>query len=179
MADFNRVFLIGRLTHDPELRYTTGGAAVTDLRMATSRQYQGRDGTPQKETLYIDVEVWNRQAENCCQFLKKGRQIHVEGYLKMESWEDKQTGQSRNKIKVSAMNVQFLDRREDSPGSHGGEDDSTAGTPRRPMTDTRGPAANGPGRGAAYGSSSNPARRPPSPQSESDIDPEADEDIPF
>ena len=86
MANLNKVFLIGRLTFDPELRYTATGIAVTDLRLATSRSYTGKDGERKEETLYIDVAVWNRQAETCCQYLKKGRQIHVEGHLKSESW---------------------------------------------------------------------------------------------
>src|SRR5437763_1951991 len=110
MADLNKVFLIGRLTHDPELRYTPGGAAVSDLRVATSRSWTGKDGERKEDTLYIDVTVWNRQAENCCQYLKKGRQVHVEGYLRSESW-DAPDGSKRSKVKVEADRVQFLDRR--------------------------------------------------------------------
>ncbi len=115
MADLNKVYLIGRLTQDPELRYTTGGAAVTDLRLATSRFWNSKDGERKEETLFIDVTVWNRQAENCCQYLRKGRQVHVEGYLKSESWET-QTGEKRSKIKVESERVQFLDRRDDQGG---------------------------------------------------------------
>ena len=72
MADLNKVFLMGRLTFDPELRRTPMGTAVAELRLATSRTWTNRDGEPQKETLYIDVTVWDRLAENCCQYLKKG-----------------------------------------------------------------------------------------------------------
>ncbi len=111
MADLNKVFLIGRLAQDPELRYTPGGAAVTDLRVATSRVYTTKDGDRREEPLFIDVTVWNRQAENCCQYLAKGRQVHIEGYLKMDSWDDKTTGEKRTKIKVEAERVQFLDGR--------------------------------------------------------------------
>ena len=92
MADLNKVFLMGRLTLDPELRYTPSGSAVTDLRMATSRTWTGKDGDRKEETLFIDVTVWDRQAENCCQYLKKGSGIHVEGSLKMDTWDDKTTG---------------------------------------------------------------------------------------
>ena len=92
MADLNRVFLMGRLTFDPELRYTPSGSAVTDLRMATSRTWTGKEGDRKEETLYIDVTVWDRQAETCCQYLKKGSGIHVEGSLKMDTWDDKTTG---------------------------------------------------------------------------------------
>lgn len=73
MADLNKVFLMGRLTFDPELRRTTG-TAVTELRLATTRSWAGRDGERREETLFIGVTVWDRQAENCCQFLRKGMQ---------------------------------------------------------------------------------------------------------
>lgn len=183
MADLNKVFLIGRLTHDPELRYTPNGAAVADLRMATSRQYTGKDGQVQKDTLYIDVTVWNRQAENCCQFLKKGRQVHVEGYLKMDTWEDKTSGQQRTKIKVEADRVQFLDRKDDAGGQSGGGggDDEGYAPPRRPSA-TNEPRsssnanANGPSR-PGFDTTPGPARRPPMPAPQDD--PEGDDDIPF
>ena len=107
MADLNKVFLMGRLTFDPELRRTPSGSAVTELRLATSRSWAGRDGERKEETLFIDVTVWDRQAETCCQYLKKGRAVHVEGYLKMDSWEDKNTGEKRSKVKVQAPHYMF------------------------------------------------------------------------
>ncbi|MFM1802696.1 MAG: hypothetical protein RJA81_2048 [Planctomycetota bacterium] len=113
MADLNKVFLIGRLTHDPELRYTPNGTPVADLKIATSRKYATREGENREETLYIVVTVWNRQAENCCQYLRKGRSVHVEGYLKEETWETRE-GEKRSKIKVEAERVQFLDRKDDN-----------------------------------------------------------------
>ncbi len=82
MADLNKVFLMGRLTFDPELRRTPSGTAVTELRMATNRSWAGRDGERREETLFIDVTVWDRQAETCCQYLRKGSSLHVEGYLR-------------------------------------------------------------------------------------------------
>ena len=91
------------------------------------------------------MTVWNRQAENCCQYLKKGRPVHVEGYLKMDSWDDKTTGEKRSKIKVEADRVQFLDSRRDDEGggpSPGREDDDFAPPPRRPG-DPRRPATPG------------------------------------
>src|SRR5215211_3145421 len=119
MADLNKVFLIGRLTQDPELRYTPNGAAVSDLRLATSRVYNTKDGERREETLFIDVTVWNRQAEHCCQYLRKGRLVHVEGFLKMDSWDDKTSGEKRTKIKVEGERVQFLDGRRDDAGGAG------------------------------------------------------------
>ncbi len=182
MADLNRVFLIGRLTQDPELRSTPGGAHVSDLRLATSRKYTTKDGERREEKLFIDVTVWNRQAENCAQYLKKGRQIHVEGYLKMDSWDDRNTGEKRTKIKVEADHVQFLDsRQDDGPGGGGGggdsydDESSPAPAARRPM----GPANGGqPARGGyapSGGGGGAPARRPMAPPPAE----EADDDIPF
>jgi len=107
MANLNRVLLIGRLTRDPELRYTPSGTAVSDLGLAVNRNYTGQDGTRKEETCFLDIVVWGKQAENCHKFLAKGRQIFVEGRLKMDSWENKD-GQRRNKIQVVADTIQFL-----------------------------------------------------------------------
>jgi single-strand DNA-binding protein len=172
MADLNKVFLIGRLTQDPELRYTPNGAAVSDLRLATSRTWTNKDGERKEDTLFIDVTVWNRQAENCCQYLKKGRQVHVEGYLRSESWESP-AGEKRSKVKVEAERVQFLDRRDDAGGSSdspSADEDSTSSArePRRaPSGSAPRSAGNGPGRSA-----SPPASRPAAAA-------EDEEDIPF
>jgi single-strand DNA-binding protein len=128
MANLNKVFLMGRLVRDPDLRRTTNGLAVTELRMATTRTYQGRDGERRDETLFIDVTVWDRQAENCCQYLKNGSSIHVEGSLRLDTWEDKNTGEKRSKVRVVAERVQFLDgRRGDAAGS--ADDDEMAAAP--------------------------------------------------
>jgi single-strand DNA-binding protein len=131
MADLNKVFLIGRLTHDPELRYTPNGTPVADLKLATSRKYATREGENREETLYIVVTVWNRQAENCCQYLRKGRAVHVEGYLKEETWETRE-GEKRSKIKVEAERVQFLERKDDGsppPPASMADEQSYAGPP--------------------------------------------------
>src|SRR6476646_10030059 len=114
MADLNKVFLMGRLTFDPELSRTHGGTAVAELRLATRRSWTRKDGDRKEETLFIDVTVWDRQAETCWQFLEKGSGVHVEGSLKMDTWDDKTTGEKRSKVKVQAERVQFLDRRESS-----------------------------------------------------------------
>jgi single-strand DNA-binding protein len=143
MADLNKVFLMGRLTFDPELRRTTGGTAVTELRMATTRSWSGRDGERREETLFIDVTVWDRQAENCCQFLRKGSAIHVEGSLKMDTWDDKTTGEKRSKIRVHADRVQFLDGRRGESGGGGGDDEYSSREP----APRRGAGAGASGRG--------------------------------
>lgn len=173
MADLNKVFLIGRLTQDPELRYTPGGAPVTDLRIATSRTFSSAEGERKEETLYIDVTVWNRQAETCCQYLTKGRAVHVEGYLKIDSWEDKNTGEKRNKVKLVAEWVQFLDSgRRDDGGAPAPRDDEPRQAPR---SSTPRPAQAAEPRGEAP-RNSGPA---PSPRSRTPDAAHAEDDIPF
>ena len=98
--------------------------------MATSRSWTGRDGERREETLFIDVTVWDRQAETCCQYLRKGSSIHVEGYLRVDSWDDKTTGEKRSKIRVQADRVQFLDsRRSDGGGESAAAGDDELGGP--------------------------------------------------
>jgi single-strand DNA-binding protein len=169
MASLNKVFLIGRLTQDPDLRFTNTGSAVTDLRLAVNRTWQSKDGETKEDTLFIDVTVWNKQAELSHKSLKKGSQVHVEGYLKSESWES-QTGEKRSKIKVEAQRVQFLDRR-DSGGAEMSDDEDYAPPPReRRSAPAGGPA---PARSGGYtGPASSAARRAAEPTEE-------DEDIPF
>ena len=153
MADLNKVFLMGRLTFDPELRRTPSGTAVTELRMATTRSWPGRDGERREETLFIDVTVWDRQAENCCQFLRKGSSIHVEGSLRTDTWDDKNTGEKRSKIRVTAERVQFLDsRRGEGAGGPGPDDDYAASSPSpREGAARRGPAPSRQPAPASYG----------------------------
>jgi single-strand DNA-binding protein len=117
MADLNKVYLIARLTSDPELRRTQGGKAVTELRLVTGRKWKGNDGQQREDTLFIGVTCWDKQAENCCQYLRKGSTVHVEGSLKMDSWDDKNTGEKKTKIGVLADYVQFLDKKGESTSS--------------------------------------------------------------
>ena len=106
MADFNKVILLGNLTRDPEVRYTPSGTAVTDLRMAMNRRFRGSDGQDRDETCFVSVTVWGRQAENCGQYLRKGRQALVEGRLKLDEWEKE--GQKISRLTVTAERVQFV-----------------------------------------------------------------------
>jgi single-strand DNA-binding protein len=109
MPELNHVFLAGRLTRDPELRYTPNGTAVCKLGIAVSRYLKTKEGERKEETLYINVTVWDKHAEYCGQNLRKGRPVLVEGSLKGEEWEDKTTGQRRTTISVRATRVQQLD----------------------------------------------------------------------
>jgi single-strand DNA-binding protein len=105
----NRVILVGNLGKDPEVRYTSGGQAVANLRIATSRSWTDKQsGQRKEETEWHDVEVWGKQAEQCAEYLSKGRQVYVEGRLKTDKWQDKQSGQERSKVKVVAETVRFL-----------------------------------------------------------------------
>ena len=108
MASFNKVILMGNLTRDPELRYTPKGTAIAKLGLAVNRAWKTETGETKEEVLFIDVEAFSRQAETVGQYLKKGSPILVEGRLRLDTWDDKQTNQKRSKILVLAENVKFL-----------------------------------------------------------------------
>lgn len=112
MANLNKVLLIGNLTRDPELRYTPQGTAVVNLRLATNRRFKDKTGQPKDEVCFVTAVVWNKQAETCNQYLRKGRPVFIEGRLQSRSFEDS-SGQKRNVIEVRAERVQFLG----APGS--------------------------------------------------------------
>jgi single-strand DNA-binding protein len=108
MSDLNSVALVGRLTRDPELRYTPQGVAVCDFTLASNRKYSKRDGEKVEDVLFVDVTAWNRMAEVAAEYLKKGRPVAVSGYLSQDRWEDKESGEKRSKIRIQAHSVQFL-----------------------------------------------------------------------
>ncbi len=110
MANLNKVLLMGNLTANPELRYTPKGTAVTDLRLAINRYYSGENSERQEETTFVDVTLWNRQAEIANQYLTKGSGVFIEGRLQLDTWEDKATGQKRNKLRVIGESLQLLPR---------------------------------------------------------------------
>jgi single-strand DNA-binding protein len=117
----NKVILVGNLGKDPEVRYTSGGQAVANLRIATSRSWTDKQsGQRKEETEWHDVEVWGKQAEQCGEFLAKGRQVYVEGRLKTDTWDDKQSGQKRSRVKVVADTVRFLGGGGAGGGTRGG-----------------------------------------------------------
>ena len=107
MANLNKVFLIGNLTKDPELRYTPNGTAVTNLRIAVNRRFKDRSGELKEDTCFVTVTAWDKQAEICNQYLQKGRSIFVEGILQSRSWETGE-GQKRSTIDIRAERIQFL-----------------------------------------------------------------------
>lgn len=107
MASLNRVFLIGNLTKDPELRYTPNGMAVVNLRLAVNHRFKDRSGELKQDTCFINIVVWDKQAETCNQYLQKGRPVLIEGRLQSRSWQDKE-GKNRTVIEVRADRVVFL-----------------------------------------------------------------------
>ena len=107
MASLNKVFLMGNLTRDPELRYIPSGSAVTSFTMAMNRVYKLQTGEKKEEVSFVRVVVWGRMAETCGEYLKKGNPVFVEGRLQSRSW-DGPDGQKRNVLEVIAVNVQFL-----------------------------------------------------------------------
>jgi single-strand DNA-binding protein len=119
MANLNKVFLIGNLTRDPELRYTPNGTAVTDFGMAINRTWKGQDGERREEACFIDVTAWARQAEVIAEHCRKGRQLFIEGRLQLDSWEG-QDGQKRTKLRVVAEAFQFLGPPPARPADAGG-----------------------------------------------------------
>ncbi len=119
MANFNKVILAGNLTRDPELRYTPKGTAVAKIGMAINRNWKSETGEMKEEVTFVDIEAWGRQAEVIGQYLKKGRPVLIEGRLRLDTWEDKNTHQKMSKLKVVLEAFSFLDSR--GEGSGGGE----------------------------------------------------------
>lgn len=117
--DLNKVQLTGRLGADPETRYTPQGSAITKFRIATSRSYT-TNGEQVNETEWTQVIAWNKLAEICAQYLRKGARIYIEGRLQTRSWDDKDTGQKRYMTEVIANDMIMLDTRRDSMGDGGG-----------------------------------------------------------
>jgi single-strand DNA-binding protein len=119
MASLNKVFLMGNLTRDPEVRYTPGGAAVCELGLAVNRRYTSNN-QEHEEVCFIDVVVWGKQAESSGRYLEKGAPVLIEGRLQLDQWQDKNSGANRSKLRVVAERVQFLsrnsERRDAAPG---------------------------------------------------------------
>jgi single-strand DNA-binding protein len=131
MASFNKVILLGNLTRDPEVRYTPKGTAVTDLGLAVNRTYTADNGEKREEVTFVDVTFWGRTAEVAGEYLKKGRPVFVEGRLQLDSWDDKQSGQKRTKLKVIGENMQMLGAPRGAGsggGGAGGDEESSGGS---------------------------------------------------
>ena len=132
MASFNKVILLGNLTRDPEVRYTPKGTAVTELGMAVNRVYTAENGEKREETTFVDVTLWGRTAEIAGEYLKKGRPVFIEGRLQLDTWDDKQSGQKRSKLKVVGEGLQLLGGRPGGGGGGGGGDEEGGSRSSRP-----------------------------------------------
>jgi single-strand DNA-binding protein len=155
MANLNKVMLMGNLTRDPEVRYTPKGTAVAELGLAINRVYTADNNEKREETTFVDVTLWGRTAEIAGEYLKKGRPVFIEGRLQLDTWDDKQTGQKRSKLKVVGEAMQLM-------GSRGGGEAAPA-------------AGESSGAPPKSQSAPPPKQKPPA---DPDLEPEED-DIPF
>jgi single-strand DNA-binding protein len=159
MANFNKVILAGNLTRDPELRYTPKGSAVVRLGMAINRTWKSETGENKEEVTFVDVEAWERQAEVIAQYFRKGQPILIEGRLKLDTWEDKNTHQKVSKLKVRLESFSFI-------GTKGAE-----GAPNPSASPASAPAGEAARRPA-------PSPKPAAAQPDGEPPPEED-DVPF
>jgi single-strand DNA-binding protein len=135
MASVNKVILIGNVTRDPEIKYTPKGTAVVDLSIAINRYYTMDNGEKKEETTFVDITLWARQAEVVRDYVRKGSLIYIEGRLQLDTWEDKQTGQKRSRLRVVAEVLQLLGSRSSNNNratptlSHSNFESSSTGAP--------------------------------------------------
>ncbi len=127
MANLNKVMLIGNLTRDPELRHTPKGTAVAEISLAINRVWNNEQGQKQEDTTFVEVTLWGRQAELAQQYLTKGRPVYIEGRLSLDTWDDKETGKKRSKLKVIGETLQFLSSGQQSGQGGGGNSQGGGG----------------------------------------------------
>ena len=121
MASYNRVILLGNLTRDPQVKYTPGGTAVAEIGLAVNRYwFDKQSNSRREETTFVDVTLWGREAEVAGEYLAKGRPVLIEGRLQLDTWDDKQTGQKRSKLRVVCEKMQMLGSRDGGGGGGGG-----------------------------------------------------------
>ena len=168
MASLNKVFLMGNLTRDPELRYTTGGAAVCKFGLAVNQRYQTSKGEDREEVCFVDVDVWGKPAEACEHYLRKGAPALVEGRLRFEQWDDRDTGKKRSRLTVRGDRVQFIGAPSRDSDAYSEENPPAAPAPA-PAQPARAQAAAAPAPEAS--GTAMPEFQP--------VDEGADDDIPF
>jgi single-strand DNA-binding protein len=155
MANYNKVLLMGNLTRDPELRYTPKGRAIAKIGLAVNRRWRSETGEEREEVTFVDVSAFGRQAEVIAQYMKKGRPIFIEGRLRLDQWEDKNTHQKKSQLHVVLEFFTFLDSGNRGEGGGTAADNGRVQKPAPP-----------------------PAAPPPTPP-ESDAPPVEDDDVPF
>jgi single-strand DNA-binding protein len=154
MANFNKVILAGNLTRDPELRYTPKGMAIAKFGLAINRTWKSETGETKEEVTFVDVDSFGKQAELIGQYFRKGKPILMEGRLRLDTWDDKQTNQKRSKLAIVLESFQFIDS--NRPGDGGAMGPSASSRPSRP-----------------------PVAAPPEGSPESEPPPPAEDDVPF
>jgi len=141
MSSLNKVLLMGNLTRDPDMRYTPSGMAVAQVGLAVNRKWRDtKTNEMREEVTFIEVDIWGKQAETANQYLRKGRAVFIEGRLKLDQWDDKQTGQKRSKLKVVAERMQFVGP---PPAGQGAPQGPRPAQAARPLPQ-QAPAAGGP-----------------------------------
>ncbi len=161
MPNLNKVMIMGNLTRDPEIKYTPKGMAIAHFGVAVNRVWSNEAGEKQEEVTFIDIEMFGRKAEVVGEYFKKGKPIYVEGRLKLDSWDDKTSGQKKSKLKVVGETFEFLGSREGGGGGGVGGEHGEGRAETRPASSFKKPAA-----------------PPPRPPADPDLDAEPD-DIPF
>ncbi|MGH7946874.1 MAG: single-stranded DNA-binding protein [Opitutaceae bacterium] len=160
MPSLNKVFLIGNLTRDPELRVTPKGTPICQFALAINRKFKLESGETREEVIFVDVEAWGRQGETIAKFVTKGNPLFVEGRLKLDQWEDKNTKEKRTKMKVVLEQFEFLSSRSAAGGGSGGAATSEPGFDQTPSPERHSPP---------------PRSASPKPASQENLD----EDVPF
>jgi len=116
----NRVILVGRLGKDPEMRSIPSGTSLTKFSLATDERFTDKSGEKQERTEWHNIEAWGKLGEICGQYLRKGKLVYIEGSIRTESWDDKESGQKKYKTKIVATDMKMLDKKSDEDGGGGG-----------------------------------------------------------
>lgn len=124
MPNLNKVMLMGNMTRDIEIKYTPKGTTVGGFGLAINRKYTTESGEKREEVTFVDVEFWGKQAETMAEYTKKGDPLYVEGHLKLDQWDDKETGQKRSKMRVVGENFQFIKSKGDGTGHQPKDEDA-------------------------------------------------------
>ena len=149
MANFNKVYLIGNLTRDPELRVTPKGTAICQFGLAVNRQFKDESGAMRDDTTFVDIEAWGKQGETIAKYCTKGRPLYVEGRLRLDQWEDKNTKEKRSRMKVVLEQFQFLGDSRGGPGGGGGGGSAEPGIDQTASPERHSPPARSSGKPAA------------------------------
>lgn len=184
MPYLNKVFLMGNLTRDPELRQVAGGMAICSFGIAVNRQFQSARGETREETCFVEIETWGKSAEIVSQYMRKGRPVFVEGRLRYDQWDDRETGKKRSRLTVRADRIQFVDSA--AAGQNGAPQENRTGYAQPQGAPAYGPSGyegSQPSRPAApsyqQGYQQPPQPAPSMPAFEGMPEPAADDDIPF